>query len=310
MSTIRRILGVLVMCAGVLGLVLSLAGLIGVWVLKPTIASSLNSTIVTLNSSIITSQKAMEITGEALGSTIDSVNALSTMLGATAASVENTQPVLDQFNGFLGESLPSSLRSATTSLETAQQGAEVLDSAIRSLNTFRTLLSAAPLIGSFVEQPDQPYNPDKSLAESLGDLAADLEGLPDMFTQMAANLDKADDNLATIQSSLTIMSGSVGQISGSLAEYQAMIAQSQASMASVMAMLTNLQNNLASIMNVAAIILSLFFLWLLAAQVVIFSQGYELFQGTAGRMEGGEDEPGSVVVEETEPSTPEGADAV
>jgi len=43
-------------------------------------------------------------------------------------------------------------------------------------------------------------------------------------------------------------------------------------------------------LNGAAIVVSLFFLWLLAAQVVIFSQGWEPFQGTAGRMESGRDE--------------------
>jgi len=32
------------------------------------------------------------------------------------------------------------------------------------------------------------------------------------------------------------------------------------------------------------IVLSVFFLWLLAAQIVILSQGWELFQGTADRM--------------------------
>jgi hypothetical protein len=31
--------------------------------------------------------------------------------------------------------------------------------------------------------------------------------------------------------------------------------------------------------------MSLFFAWLLAAQVVMLSQGWELFQGTADRME-------------------------
>jgi uncharacterized phage infection (PIP) family protein YhgE len=127
---------------------------------------------------------------------------------------------------------------------------------------------------------------------------------------MATDLDKADDNLDTIQASLNTMSESVSLIAGSLGEYETMVSQSQSSMDNLLNILNNLQSNLSTILNAAAILLSLFFLWLLAAQVVIFSQGYELFQGTAGRMEGGEDEPGSVVVEETEPSTPEGADAV
>jgi len=89
----------------------------------------------------------------------------------------------------------------------------------------------------------------------------------------------------SIQSNLVTMSESVGLISTSLSEYQAMIGQTQASMENVRSILSNIQNNLPALLNGLAITLSLFFLWLLAAQVVIFSQGWELFQGTAGRME-------------------------
>ncbi len=292
MSAFRRILGVLVMCAGVLGLLLSLAGLVFVWVVKPVAASLIDATITTLTTSISTSQQAMQITEQALQATIDSVDALSTMLGATAASLQDTQPMLAQMNTFLGTNLPETMGSATDSIRTAQQGAEVLDSAIRSFDAFRTVLSGAPLIGGFIEEPDQPYDPEKPLADSLGELAANLEGLPEMFTQMASDLDNADDNLETVQESLITMSDSVGLIAGSLGEYQTMVAQSQSSMDSLLGMLENLQSNLSTILNTAAILLSLFFLWLLAAQVVILSQGWELYQGTANRMEG-EDIPAS-----------------
>jgi flagellin-like hook-associated protein FlgL len=275
------------MIAGILGLVLSIAGLVAIWAYKPTVAGSVDRTIVTLNTSLTTSQQVMEITGEALGATVDSVDALSSMLGTTAASVEDTQPVLDQINALMSETLPSTLESATESLKTAQQAAGVLDSAIKSLDTFRSVLSAVPLIGSFVEAPTQAYNPEVPLADSLGDLASNLEGLPETFTEMSANLDKADDNLTAIQSNLTTMSGSVKLISESLSEYEAMITQSQTSMGSLSSMLTNVQKNLPTILNGAATVMSLFFLWLLATQVVILSQGWELFQGTAGRMESG-----------------------
>jgi hypothetical protein len=64
-----------------------------------------------------------------------------------------------------------------------------------------------------------------------------------------------------------------------------MVTQSQASMDDLTAMLTNTQNNLGTILNGVAIVLSLFFAWLLAAQVVILSQGWELYRGTSARME-------------------------
>ena len=58
-------------------------------------------------------------------------------------------------------------------------------------------------------------------------------------------------------------------------------------LAAIPALKASVESNLARILNIATIVLVLFFLWLLAAQVVIFSQGYELYHGTAGNMAGG-----------------------
>ena len=295
MGALRRILGILVMIAGILGLLISLAGLIGVWWVSPTLKSYASNTIATLNTSITSSQEVMEITGQALGATVDSVDALSTMLSTTAATLEDTQPVLDQVNVMMGETVPDSMETATESLKTAQQAAVVLDSAIKSLENFRFVLSATPLLGALVDQPTQAYDPQVPLADSLGELASTLESLPDTFTDMSANLDKADDNLTVIKDNLTTMSDSVKLISSSLQEYQNMISQSKSSMDNVKALLTNLESNLDNILRGVAIGFSVFFVWLLVAQVVILTQGWELFQGTAGRMESGASESETVV---------------
>jgi hypothetical protein len=285
MNAIRRILGILVMIAGILGLVLSVAGLVMVWVAKPTVAAYANTTIDMLNESVTTSTSVMEITAQALGATIDSVDALSAMLGTTAATVEDTKPVLDQVDIIMSVTLPSTLKATTDSLYTAQGAAQVLESTIQSLDAFRFLLSATPLVGALVDQPTESYSPEKPLAESLGELASNLESLPDTFVEMSANLSATDDKLVAIQGNLVTMSDSVALISSSLSEYETMIVQSKSSMDNLTSILTNIQSNLATILNAMAIVLSLFFIWLLAAQVVILSQGWELYQGTADRME-------------------------
>jgi len=295
MKGLRRVLGILVMIAGILGLVLSIAGLVGIWMVKPTIAGYTDSTILTLNTSISTSQSAMQITGQTLDAAVTSVDALSEMLANTAVSVEDTQPVITQLNQVIGETLPVTLQSATDSLVTASQAAGVLDGAIQSLQTFQALLSATPLLGALI-QPSQPYNPDVPLSESLTQLAGTLEDLPATFTQMSEDLDRADDNLVSIQTNLNTMSESVGLISESIGEYETIITQSQTSMEGVNTILTDFQTNLNKYLDGIAIVFTLFFLWLLAAQVVILSQGWELFQGTTGRMAGA---PEVVVVEET-----------
>ena len=136
-----------------------------------------------------------------------------------------------------------------------------------------------------MEAPTDTYDPEKPLAESLGEVAVNLKDLPSMFSEMATNMDKADDNLDIVEGSLTTMATNVSGISSSLAQYKGMVAQSRTSMDNLQALLTNIQSNLNQILTIAAIVLSIFFLWLLAAQVVILSQGWELFQGTADRME-------------------------
>lgn len=291
MKIIRRVLGILVMIAGVLGLLISVAGLVGLWMVKPTLVGYLTSTVETINTSISTSQSVMEVTKQALGATVESVDALSVMLSSTATSVEDTAPVIEQVSALMGENLPTTLSSANESLIAAQQAAAVLDSSVQSLQAFQMAMGSVPLVSAYVVQPTQSYDPEKPLAESLGEVASELEELPDMFIELSAGIDKADDSLVTIQSSLDTMSVSVQGISQSLGEYETMIAQSQSSMESLAPILTNIRNNLTTLVNGAFIGLSLFLLWLLAIQVVIFSQGWELYQGTAGRMEGSPPEP-------------------
>jgi len=285
MKIIRRILGVFVMIAGILGILLSLAGLVSLWLVKPSLAGYMATTIQTLDNSVSTSQKVMEITGQALRATVDSVDSLSAMLSTTASSVEDTMPVLDQINVMMSETVPSTFTSASESLKTAQQAAAVLDSSIKSLENFQVLLSATPLIGALVELPQESYNPEKPLADSLGELAITLETLPITFTDISSKLDTADNNLVTIQDTLTTMSASVGLISQSLSEYESMVSQSQSSMENLSSMLGSVHDNLPRIINGIAAVFSLFFLWLLAAQVVIFSQGREMYRGTADRIE-------------------------
>ncbi len=77
MSVLRRILGVLVMIAGILGLLLSLAGLALVWIAKPNVTAAANTTIATLTDSVGTSKAVLQPPTEALGATVDSLDALS-----------------------------------------------------------------------------------------------------------------------------------------------------------------------------------------------------------------------------------------
>ncbi len=216
------------------------------------------------------------------------------MLDATALTVEDTQPVITQLNTVMGETLPNTFKSATDSLEAAQQAAVSLEGAIQSFETFKAILGAVPGISSFMPASSSSYAPRVPLADSLSGLVSDIEEMPATFEGVSTNIEKADDNLETIKTNLSTMSDNVALISGSLSEYQGMVDESQTSMSNLKTMLTGLQEKLDRIINLSALVLGLFMLWLLAAQVVIFSQGWELYHGTAGRMDKAQPQPVAV----------------
>jgi methyl-accepting chemotaxis protein len=288
------------MCAGVVGLLLSVAGLVGLWLIRPALAGTITTTIETLSGTVDTSQEAMVITNQALGATVDSVDALSDMLATTAITVEDTQPMISQAEVVIGETLPATFEAVDDSLVAAQEAAQSLESAMKSFDAFRVVLEATPFFGAFASSPQPPYNPEKPLADALGDLSVSLEDMPGTFIEMSASMDTADDNLELVKDNLNVMSASVSEISGSLSQYQAMLGESQASMDNLKSMLTGIQANLETGLNAVTIVFALFFLWLLAAQVVIFSQGWELYHGTAGHMADSSTEPTAVTPASTD----------
>jgi methyl-accepting chemotaxis protein len=284
MKFLRKTLGVFVMIAGVIGLLLSLTGLVGIWVAKPVLTTSINSTIDTLIDSVDTSQQTLEITYDALGATVNSIDALASMLDTTVLTVEDTQPAIDKVNIMMAEQLPDTIETATDSLTAAESAAASLESAIKSFEVLQAILGSTPFLSAVIPPAAEPYNPETSLADSLKELSASIEDMPDTFIDMSKDLDKVDENLLLVTDSMSMMSENVTLISQSLSQYQTMISESKSSTDSLSTMLTTFKNGMDKTINIASIVLLLFFLWLLATQVVIFSQGYELYHGTASAM--------------------------
>jgi len=278
MRQIRRLLGIFVMVAGVIGLALSLTGLIGVWVVRPTLQRTVSDTMSTLSGSLDTSLEVMTLTGQALEATSGSVEALSGMLAATANTVEETQPVITQAEDLMGLTLPDMFDSAVNSLEAASQAATSLESTVRALDTFRAGISANPLLRSFIPADIQPYEPEESLARSLGRLARGLEDMPPLFEDMSSSLNTAGENLGLVRADLETMSTNIEEISSSLSGYLEMIDRSGQQLSQLQSQMAAAEASLPRTLTLVAVVLTLFFAWMLAAQIVILSQGWELYR--------------------------------
>jgi methyl-accepting chemotaxis protein len=276
MKILRKILGVIVMIAGIIGLIFSLVGIFFVWNTKPAIETAMANGLTVINGSLNTSIEVIGVTKDALSATVSSVYALRDTVAAASQSVEETKPFIEGITNLLSTELPDTIAATQSSLESAQSSAKVLDSVLTSMDGVIRLITFSD---------KSLYNPDTPLYESLGEVASSLNNLPQSFVQMGDSLGATQDNVDTIKTSLDTMAVSIESIAGSLDRYVAMTEQSKSSIANVQTWLKQIQNNLSNILIVAASVITVFLVWLAIAQIVILTQGWELFQGTAGRLE-------------------------
>jgi hypothetical protein len=190
MKILRKILGVTVMIAGVIGLLFSLAGIFFVWKTKPNIETAMTNGLVVINNSLKTSIEVVGVTKDALSATVSSVYALKDTVAAASQAVEETKPFVEGVTDLLNTELPNTISATQSSLDSAQSSAKVLDGVMSSMSGMIQLLTFSD---------KSLYNPDQPLYESLGEVAGSLDNLPKSFIKMGNSLSSTQDNVDTIQ---------------------------------------------------------------------------------------------------------------
>jgi ABC-type transporter Mla subunit MlaD len=295
MSIVRRVIGVLLILAAILGLVVSIGAMYVIWNAQGNITTSLQTTIDLLGQTLETTAQGLVVTQGALQSSVDLIGNLQATVETTAKAIGSTNPLIDEIGGLMGEDLPNTIRATQISLETAQQSAATIDTLLRAM-------SGIPLIG-----PSIGYNPEVPLSEALGQVAQNLEDLPDAFMGMQENLKNTQDNMQIFESDLTVMAESVGQIQSSVAQYNQVIGGYQASLDQILAQLETLSANLPNIVRMVSIGLTAFLVWMAIAQLGLITQGWELITENRPRKEEkeAEAEPDTATKEADEPAAPE-----
>jgi conjugal transfer/entry exclusion protein len=264
MSIFRRIIGVLLILAAILGLVVSIGAMYLIWNVQANLTTSLQNTIELLGQTLQTTAQGLVVTQGALQNSVDMIGNLQATVETTAEAIGTTDPLLEEISGLLAEKLPNTIRATQTSLETAQQSAAAIDAVLRAM-------SGIPLIG-----PSIGYDPQVPLSDALGDVAQQLENIPDTFIAMEDKLTTTQSSMQTFQADLTVMADSVGQIQSSVAQYNQVIGGYQASLEQVLAQLDALSGNLPNLVRMASFGLTAFLVWMAIAQLGLFTQGWEL----------------------------------
>lgn len=270
MLVIRRIFGLLLIIATVIGLVFSLAGIFFVWKYQSTVAVNLQTTLTLMSDTLDATAQGLVVTKDALKSSVDTVANMQSTLETTAKTIESTNPMIDKIADLMDKQMPDTIRATQTSLVSAQESARTIDQMLTTLSAVNI-----PLFGPLVS-----YNPDKPLSEALGEVASSLDGLPESFAGLEDSLRTTQNNVQTFQADLTVTAASIGQIKDSVAQYEKVVSQYQASLDQVQKQIAQLANGIPGMTRTGAIALTIFLVWMALAQIGLAAQGWEMFTVT------------------------------
>lgn len=260
-----RISGILLILAALLGLLLGISGLIGLWQIRPAFISSAQKNLALLESTLQTTSNGLLLTEQSLDNAQNSLQAIQSTLQTTAKTMQSTEPLISSIAGLAAQDLPAATRTAQDSLNTAAESAQVIDAVLNAL--------------SFL--PGINYNPKLPLATSLKDLSSNLENLPETFRVMETNLQDTSQNLQIIQVDLALMIDSISEIETSLDQSENVITDYQISVSEMQKQLDSLSAYLPKFINISSYILTVFLIWLIIAQLGLMILGWQLITNHA-----------------------------
>jgi chromosome segregation ATPase len=245
--------------------VFSLLGISGVWRLKPTLTDGLTNSVALTSDTLEITSAGLAVIDDTLRGAVGSMQSLQSALVTTADALESTEPMISAVIDLVDEDLPETIRATQTSLDSAQQSAEIIDSVLEALSNL----------------PFVDYEPEKPLHESLDEISTRLGEFPDSFENISGSLDASRDQLQILKADLAMMKDAVGQIESSLDNSEHVLAQYQKSVDTALEKLAILEERIPVVVDGAVWIVTLFLIWLAFAQIGIFIQGVSLMKQEA-----------------------------
>lgn len=219
----RRIIGIVMLLLGLVGIVISVAGVYFGRQLVDSTFNGLDSTLELTSSSLDTAVSSLDLAKTTIGDVNNGLGTVETAALNIAKTVTDTRPLLDQVTLVVSENAPASVEAAQAAIPALANVAQTIDQTLVTLSGFKI----DETIGTFRLQYDLGinYQPSVPFDEAFLLLGDSLEGLPEQLRSVEGNLAIANTNLAAISGSITAISGDIAIINGRVAEVPGLIDQ-------------------------------------------------------------------------------------
>ena len=263
-----RILGSILILGAVFGFLVSVGGLVYLWMVKPEIEQQVERGVNLLSRTIDATDALLQVVDDSLGQAETSLDGIEIVIDELAGTISETAPIIYSVADILGQDVVTVIQDTQAALVSAEASAGVIDNTLQ-------LITAITSLNPFQRTP--AYAPEVPLQDSLAMMSASLESLPSSLADVETGLDITAMNLGDLQLTVMELSGNIGEIRTSLGQAQAVVGEYQVIIEEARTGVSTLEARLKDLINVVVWGTTMLLIWLGIAQIGLFTQGLELF---------------------------------
>jgi hypothetical protein len=265
---IRRILslsvGLVLILAGVLGLALSIGGLVVLPQLERQAEQVAVAQIDVVDRALAATLDGLITAETSLVQASEAVDTLEGVMADLGQAIDDTVPVIDVAAELLNDQLPSTIETTQDALTSVATSAQLVDGMLG-------VISAIPLLGT------DRYSPEAPLSQGLQDVSDSLDGIPELLLTAGEGLGAGTKSLQAVKEGFAAMGRSIGETTTSLDSAQAVLEDYQQIVADLQGTVSYVDESLPGWLRAIRWGLTLTLVWLGVAQLALITQGWERF---------------------------------
>ncbi|NPV56224.1 MAG: hypothetical protein HPY76_06065 [Anaerolineae bacterium] len=259
----KRTLRLLLNFGAILGILIAIAGLVAVWLVRGRVQTALQTGVELAVRTVDTTSDTLSVIAATLEQARESLATVETTAHDVAETLDATGDITDTFSGVAGEDMVAVLADAQTALGSMQQSAVLIDDTL-------AVISGIPLIGA-------RYNPETTLEDGIGKLASSLEPVPESLAEIQTEMQRTTTNLDVLRQDVEELADHLSAIQTNLDDASALVAEYEDIVAELDGHVQQAGSAVQPALTGFAVALSLFFIWMIIAQLslVLQARGFE-----------------------------------
>jgi methyl-accepting chemotaxis protein len=264
-----RLAGLLLVLGAVLGTLLAVGGLFLVWDAEPSVSGALTETIDLLDATLVTTSETLELVNGTLLRMKDDLSGIRLSLADASRSMQATADVTDSVADLIGDDFSMVVTETQQSLLTVQNSAQMIDNTL-------SLIARIPLIGPSLSGG---YRLDMPLGTSIQEVSKSLEPVPGSLKDVQSGLKQTSRNFELMKDDLNDLIVTIDGIEASLADAETKMTDYQVLFSRSQERLETARTSAPGFVRNALLAITVFFVWLLIAQVAMLLQGVGMMLG-------------------------------